>query len=764
MFYRWLLFLLCTFLASLSHASLAESSANFDDARINEDTSFNDKTMANAKVDSQAIAVETQADTINQTVSTKPDVAKQLDQAKQQSDQANVYLQTKQLQQTNYIEETNKRVEEDKDKQVANKETIVKETTNKKIVTEKTIKEKSTKEKTVREKGLFTRGYYYFFGDPDEIEIPKIEVSVIALNKAGKKAPSTIINEALSNNVTAALEVLTEEELIDFKIALPRLRLIAKDAAQAVGFYDAKFEFKKINQNRLQVAIKQNSPVLIQSSNIVLLTKDAGFQKLVEQSSLKKGLIFNHQHYESLKNAISLMAKSLGYFDAKWQASEVKVRLPNNTADINMRFKTGKRYQFGELILLDKLGQPYYSSHVKNQIEVNRKVIRRLQTFNVGDDFNQNKLTAFRNQLLATQYFNTVDISLGNHTSQKTGVIPIIVKLDSSKPNTAEAGFGYGTDTGFRIRGSVARNLLNNRGHKISATAEAAQKSQALEVSYTRPFLNPITDTLTYFVGLERELRNSGLGNVRILNLTAGAQRTIGIGKWQKSYSLKYFYDELSTKNIKEKDIVDLPAQFKTGTKQQNLLLLGYGLNRTYLKGGLYPYHGVREYYKAEFGLENFISDVTLLILRSGLSGVESFGKNKKHQVIGSIDLASIVTKDFRKVPYNQRFFAGGDRSIRGYTYKSLSPENDQGFLLGGQHLALSSLEYNRLITRTVRLATFVDFGNAFDKEFNSPIKVGTGIGLRWLSPVGLVRVDAAAGVSEKKPPIRLHFYIGPPL
>jgi translocation and assembly module TamA len=73
-------------------------------------------------------------------------------------------------------------------------------------------------------------------------------------------------------------------------------------------------------------------------------------------------------------------------------------------------------------------------------------------------------------------------------------------------------------------------------------------------------------------------------------------------------------------------------------------------------------------------------------------------------------------------------------------------------------------MEYNYKFLPKWRGAVFVDAGNAFDDQFNDPIKVGAGLGVRWSSPVGSIRIDVAAGVSETSVPIRLHFFIGPPL
>ena len=149
--------------------------------------------------------------------------------------------------------------------------------------------------------------------------------------------------------------------------------------------------------------------------------------------------------------------------------------------------------------------------------------------------------------------------------------------------------------------------------------------------------------------------------------------------------------------------------------------------------------------------------------MRAGVSGIYSFGNDNKHQVLGSLNTGYIWADDFYDVPYKLRFFAGGDQSIRGYDYESLSPI-DKGYLTGGQILAVGSAEYNYEFRPGFRGALFTDVGNAYDKDFETETKVGVGVGIRWASPVGVVRVDVAAGVTEESIPVRLHFFIGSPL
>ena len=73
--------------------------------------------------------------------------------------------------------------------------------------------------------------------------------------------------------------------------------------------------------------------------------------------------------------------------------------------------------------------------------------------------------------------------------------------------------------------------------------------------------------------------------------------------------------------------------------------------------------------------------------------------------------------------------------------------------------MAVGTAEYNYEFMKDLRLAVFGDIGNAYDKGFTNDTKIGAGVGVRWASPVGQVRVDVATGVKEEGNPIKLHFF-----
>jgi translocation and assembly module TamA len=119
--------------------------------------------------------------------------------------------------------------------------------------------------------------------------------------------------------------------------------------------------------------------------------------------------------------------------------------------------------------------------------------------------------------------------------------------------------------------------------------------------------------------------------------------------------------------------------------------------------------------------------------------------------------------KDFDNLPATLRFYAGGDQSVRGYAYNSLGPLDSLGSVAGGKYLLVGSIEYEHRLFEKWSAATFYDVGNAYNSS-SEDFKEGAGVGLRWRSPIGPLRVDVSWALSLEEHPWRFHLVVGPDL
>ncbi|MDP1635933.1 MAG: BamA/TamA family outer membrane protein, partial [Gallionellaceae bacterium] len=125
---------------------------------------------------------------------------------------------------------------------------------------------------------------------------------------------------------------------------------------------------------------------------------------------------------------------------------------------------------------------------------------------------------------------------------------------------------------------------------------------------------------------------------------------------------------------------------------------------------------------------------------------------------IARAELGSVIAESRNGIPTDFLFRAGGDNSVRGYAYQSLGRDLSGGIASVG-YLATGSLEYNYFFNSDWGAALFVDAGDAADSPAALKPVVGTGLGMRYSSPVGPINVDVAYGQATRK--YRLHFSLG---
>ncbi|EXW00233.1 autotransporter assembly complex protein TamA, partial [Acinetobacter baumannii] len=581
----------------------------------------------------------------------------------------------------------------------------------------------------------------------------------------------------LAKNIKGKLSTFTQESFEDFNAALPQLRSLSNQAAQAVGYYNAEFRFEKLSASRVRVNVTPNEPVRINEQNIEFTgagAKQPQFQVIRLVPDQDVGDIFNHGLYETTKSRIVDAASDNGYFDAYWRLHDVKVSQPENKADINLKYETGERYKLGKV--------EFRMSDPSKPLPLNMNILESMAPWKEGDDYAFWRVNVLANNLTNSRYFNytlvdsikpdpiekplelppdlqalvdqqNVDIDESKllpleqqqlakarqlassskevtqnvvdkkqfagtesvqaapaslkaatvqHEEQESEQdrlqaqareekrIPVIVTLNADKLNSLETGIGYGTDTGARLRSQYRRSIVNKYGHSFDANLELSQIRQSIDGRYSIPYKHPLNDYFNIVGGYERETRDDIGPDVSLLTESAvlGGERVIKkpLGNWQHTIGVRYRLDRLTQKgNV---DISELPDAFKTAASEQEALLFSYETSKTSSNTRLNPTKAFKQTYKLELGSESLLSDANMAIATAGWRFIYSLGENDDHQFVGRSDFSYIFTDEFDKVPYNLRFFTGGDQTIRGFDYKSLSPE-DNGYKIGGQALAV---------------------------------------------------------------------------
>ena len=119
------------------------------------------------------------------------------------------------------------------------------------------------------------------------------------------------------------------------------------------------------------------------------------------------------------------------------------------------------------------------------------------------------------------------------------------------------------------------------------------------------------------------------------------------------------------------------------------------------------------------------------------------------------IRTGTLFVKDFdHQAPPTKRFFSGGPHSVRGYGYQKIGPMDVDGIPLGGRSLLEMSAELRLRVNETIGLATFIDAGSVSTAGFNISQKqlfIGPGIGMRYYSPIGPIRLDIAVPTKRRR-------------
>ncbi|MDH5346248.1 MAG: BamA/TamA family outer membrane protein, partial [Gammaproteobacteria bacterium] len=154
------------------------------------------------------------------------------------------------------------------------------------------------------------------------------------------------------------------------------------------------------------------------------------------------------------------------------------------------------------------------------------------------------------------------------------------------------------------------------------------------------------------------------------------------------------------------------------------------------------------------------VSDTSFLQFRATARWIRSL--NDRTRIITRGRAGFTIKDSLSELPASVRFFTGGDRNLRGYDYQSIGPVDEDGVVIGASYVLEGSLEFDYLVRGNWAVAAFADIGSAFNDrpEFSR----GVGLGLRWYSPVGPVRLDFAHPLDDPDSNFRLHVVLGPDL
>lgn len=540
---------------------------------------------------------------------------------------------------------------------------------------------------------------------------------------------------ALRANIEAYIGSVADHDEQGLRQLSRTAQVQAREAAEALGFYHAEVDAEVTggDQPTLHVRVRPGQPVRLRNVDVRIEGPAAAMREFTvpRSTALAPGAPLNHGHYDDAKRLILNQASRFGFFKGHFEQQQLRIDPAAGVADIELRYQSGPRYHFGDV------------SYQGDSI-IDSRLLQRMVPFQPGDPYNADLVAQLNRDLQTSGYFQGVIVDASPQGADGQ-TIPVKVTLEARAPRTFGLGGGYSTDVGPRLKANWTRHWVNPQGHSYGAEAELSAPRQNIGLWYDVPLASPLTDKLRYAAGYQYEEIADTDSLSKLLTVGPEWHSKLPSG-WQRVISLKWQREE-----------------YRLGDDAglSNLVMPGISYSYLHSDSKVDPNNGYRIVFDAQVAKEGLLSDANLLHANIQLRGLTTVFD--KHRFLGRIQLGGSATNGYKAIPPSLRFFAGGDQTVRGYDYQGLSPENSDGDKIGGRYMVAGTAEYQYSVAPKWRVATFIDQGNAFNSLDLPSLKTGVGVGLRWVSPVGPIRVDIARGLDEGGG-FRLHFSMGPEL
>lgn len=546
----------------------------------------------------------------------------------------------------------------------------------------------------------------------------------------------TGISDSLKENVEIHLD-LKDGGIPLSTIGFPRSNefILRKttQAMQALGYYSPKLSLQG-DHGGWQLEIDKGPPILWQSANFILKGKgidNEALNLLVNSHPFIQGNTVDHGLYKSFKTRLQTLSQELGFLAGEFQLSEFQVNVEDSTAKLNWVFDTGERYSISSI---DISGS-----------DLSNVFVARYITLKKGQPYSRQDVINTQQALNRSGYFQTVYLTQQQDDSNHQ--IDIQIDLNDISKYEFKTKLGFGTDSGGKIGASWQDRQVNDRGHQYVFGIDVSEIEQAVSFKYNQPLDGSKNQWINRY---SYRLKNEELAETKVSTIESQVLL----------YHDKHWFSQST-----------LTLAFETVDSQANIdSYLNYLIPSWQIN-----YYSVDDPFKAQTGWrwqgevrlsDDSISDPDIRFIQVEQRAKSIWRLSEKWRLLSRLSLGytSMDEQQFdTRMPTTYRFFAGGDVSVRGYDYQTLSPKDINGIVLGGRHLMTASVELDWQFKDDFRWAIFADSGSSFNdwNTMNQRQSIGTGI--RWITPVGSIRVDYAKALDELKG-WRFHITIGPDL
>ncbi|WP_144222361.1 autotransporter assembly complex protein TamA [Mesorhizobium amorphae] len=382
---------------------------------------------------------------------------------------------------------------------------------------------------------------------------------------------------------------------------------------------------------------------------------------------------------------------------------------------------------------------------------VDREFTEYMTGLKRGERYSPKQIEDARDRLLGLEVFNSVSLKEGDKLDAD-GNIPIGVEVSERKPRYFGVGGTFSNTEGLGLEGYWGHRNLFGRAEKLRIEGKISGiGANALgELNYNAGIMfekpGVVGPASKFFANLktvyehpdayDRFSTKGGMGLSYELDKrqTVSAEVSLDYSKITDSFGK---HDYL---------IASVPLQYVFDNRDNKLN----------------PKSGFRLLAYAEPSYD-LLNGATFVKLRGEGSAYQAIDTGGRFVLAGRVALGSIVGAGLQDVPADRRFYAGGGGSVRGYAYQGIGPKDINGKPTGGLSYFETSAEMRIGITDTIGIVPFIDAGTVSTQQFPdfSNVKVGAGVGLRYITPFGPLRIDGAVPLNREPGDPRFGIYAG---
>ena len=420
-----------------------------------------------------------------------------------------------------------------------------------------------------------------------------------------------------------------------------------------------------------------------------------------------------------------------GYPFAKVAEPDVVIDHDTRIATLTMNVDSGGERRIGAIAMRgDKA--PFDAKHVG--------VIAR---FRQGELYNQAMIDDLRRALIATGLVSTVKLEPVEGTTP--GTVDIATTIEPAPPRTVAGEVGYGTGEGFRVEASWQhRNLIRPEG-AVTFRGVAGTREQLAGALLRMGNFRRRDQVLNASMIASHEVRAAY--DATSFGIAANLERQTNI-IWQKDWTYSFGFELLASD---EKDFVATAgiAQRRTYFIGALPLTLGYDGSDDLLD----PHKGFR--LSGRVSPEVSLSGKTFGYVRSQFDGSGYVPVGGRTVIAGRARIGMTAGASRDDIAPSRLFYSGGGGSVRGYSYQEIGPRNVLDQPIGGRSLAEFSLEARirlPVFGGNFGVVPFVDAGNIYTSSIPkfSGLRVGAGVGLRYYSNFGPIRIDVGTPLGRR--------------